>query len=81
MRQERRTCGSVLSSTSTSLEKRFNTRPSGVVSNSSIGQCKTYRNSSTCISRAAASAPNANDREQAKLAITGENGKVFGVDL
>lgn len=57
--QDLRTCGRVLSTTSTSFENLFITRPSGVVSNSSIGHRRTFVNSKICISCAACKQPNA----------------------
>lgn len=53
----RSTCGSVLSHVSTSLEKRFSTRPNGVVSKISIGHRNTCFNSNECIKLLAASEP------------------------
>lgn len=53
----RRTCGKTLSHTSTSFEKRFNTRPSGVTSKNIIGKRKTALRSIECIPFAAAIVP------------------------
>lgn len=51
--QDRITCGSTLSTTSTSLENRFKTRPSGVISKRAIFQRKTFESIDRCISLAA----------------------------
>lgn len=53
------TWGRTLSTVSTSFEKRFKTRPIGVVSNNSIGQRKTNLNKTLCISLAEYRKPNA----------------------
>lgn len=69
--------GNVLSHVSTSFEKRFNTRPNGVVSNSSMGHRKLKWRSIMCISRAAYKHPRASVSELAKVVATEE--KVYQV--
>lgn len=49
-RPDRKIIGKTLSTASTSLLKRFNTRPRGVVSNSVIGHRNTCFNNISCIS-------------------------------
>lgn len=51
--QERRTCGRVLSTTSTSFEKRLRIRPKGVTSKLPIFQRNTLDSIDTCMSMAA----------------------------
>lgn len=48
----RMTCGRMLSMVSMSLEKRFNMRPNGVVSNLAIDQSNILEKSPSCMIRA-----------------------------
>lgn len=54
----RNIAGRALSTASTSFEKRFNTRPIGVVSNKAMGQRNTLNINMRCISRADKIKPN-----------------------
>lgn len=59
--------GNVLSTQVISFEKRFNTRPTGVVSNVSIGQRSTFLNKLSCITFAEMISPCAATSDCKKL--------------
>lgn len=82
MIQERSTCGKVLSTTSTSFEKRLRMRPRGVVSNRPIFQRKTFFSIDTCMSRAAYTAPIArpNDAMKKVMAMYSDDARIHRVD-
>lgn len=76
MIQNRMDIGSTLSMTSTSFEKRFRIRPSGVVSKNDIGRRIELFSSLLCKSRAARRHPIANTTDVASKATAAHVNKI-----
>lgn len=76
---ERIQCGSTLSTTSTSLEKRLTTLPVGVVSNNSMGHRNTKCNRMACISLDAYIQPKAIIRLAIRLVNAKQKCEIFSL--